>query len=208
MAELIDQIKDLGITKNFCKDELLFSAGDKADRFFYVLSGEIRVYKMDEQGREVEVVRLGSGDFLGEAVLFVSPVFPAFAQAVKDSGVLFFRKDTVFQKIEKEPAMAKFLLTLLANKCVTLNKRIETLGLQTVRQRLIQYLLTRCSGEKKCLVELGMKKVELARILGTISETLSRNLRQMQEEEFIEVKGNKIYIKDCPRLREELIPGY
>ena len=51
---------------------------------------------MDEQGREVEVVRLEPGDFLGEAILFVSSVFPFFAQAVKDSQVLFFDKNKIF----------------------------------------------------------------------------------------------------------------
>ncbi|MFC2170257.1 Crp/Fnr family transcriptional regulator, partial [Acidobacteriota bacterium] len=109
-----------------------------------------------------------------------------------------------FQKLEKDPVIAKFFLTLMAKKCVTLNKRIETLGLTTVRKRLIQYLIANCSGQNKCSVELKMKKVELAKLLGTISETLSRNLKQMQDEELIEVKGKKILVKSCPKLRAEL----
>lgn len=207
MSELIPpSLKRLGRLKNYKKDELLFNAQDKAHGFFYVESGEVRVFKMDEQGKEVEVVRLERGDFLGEAILFVSPVFPFFAQAVKDSEVLFFDKSTIFQELEKDPAIAKFFLNLLARKCLTLNKRIESLGLKTIRQRLIQYLLSNCSGEKACLVELKIKKVELAKILGTISETLSRNLKQMQDEGLIGVKGNKIYIKNCPLLRAEIAP--
>ncbi len=197
-------LKRLGRLKNYKKHERLFDAQDEANGFYYVESGEVRVFKMDEQGKEVEVVRLEQGDFLGEAILFVSSVFPFFAQAVKDSEVLFFDKNTIFQKLEKDPSTAKFFLNLLARKCLTLNKRIESLGLKTVRQRLIQYLLSKCSGEKVCLVELKIKKTELAKILGTISETLSRNLKQMQDEGLIEVKGNKIYIKSCPLLRAEL----
>ncbi|GAI30246.1 unnamed protein product, partial [marine sediment metagenome] len=80
--------------------------------------GEIRVFKMDEQGREVEVVRLEAGDFLGEAILFASPVFPFYAQAVKDSQVLFFAKNKIFKKIDEEPSIAKFFLNLLARKCI------------------------------------------------------------------------------------------
>jgi CRP-like cAMP-binding protein len=94
---------------------------------------------------------------------------------------------------------------LLARKCVVLSNKIESLGLRTVRQRLIRYLLSRCSGEQTCLVELKVKKGELAKILGTISETLSRNLKHMQDEGLIEVEGNKITVKDCPALRDELI---
>jgi CRP/FNR family transcriptional regulator len=160
---------------------------------------------MDEQGRELEVVRLEPGDFLGEAILFVSSVFPFFAQAVKDSQVLFFDKNRIFKKIDEEPSIAKFFLNLLAKKCFILNRRIETLGLQTVRQRLIQYLLLNCSDEQECTVKLKTKKVELAKILGTISETLSRNLKQIQDEGLIEVEGNKIHINDCSKLRLELL---
>ena len=197
-------LKSFGQRKKYKKGELLFSAQDKADGFYYVESGEIRVFKMDEQGKELEVVRLAQGDFLAEAIVFVSPLFPFFAQAVKDSELLFFDKKTILQKIEGNPSMAKFFLNLLAKKCLTLSKRIESLGLKTVRQRLVQYLMARCSGEQQCIVELKMKKAELAKILGTISETLSRNLKQMQDEGLIEVRGNNIHIKDCLALREEL----
>ena len=199
-----EDLRKLGKLKRFQKGEILFSARDVADGFYYVESGEIRVYKMDEQGREAEVVRVGPGGFLGEAVVFVSPVFPVFAQAVKDSDALFFPKREIDQEMAKNPIIATYFVNLLAGKCVVLSDKIESLGLQTVRQRLIRYLLSDCSGDQKCVVELKVKKGELAKMLGTISETLSRNLKQMQEEGLIEVAGNKVIIKNCPALREEL----
>lgn len=204
MDSLDDAIKKLGIFKTYRKDEMLFNAQDEANGLYYVLSGEIRVFKMDEQGKEVEVARIAPGDFLGEAIVFVSAAFPVFAQAAKESKVLFFEKNAINKKIEKDPSVAKFFLNLLARKCVILNTRIESLGLQTVRKRLIQYLFSHCSGEKQCLIELKLKKVDLAKMLGTISETLSRNLKQMQDEGLIEVKSKKIYVKDCHKLRAEL----
>jgi CRP/FNR family transcriptional regulator len=204
MKDFDQVVKSLGIPKEYHKGEVLFSAQEKAHGFFYVESGEIRVYKMDENGREVEIVRLDPGDFLGEAIVFVSSVFPFFAQAVKDSKVLYFGKSTILREMERDSSVAKFFVTLLAQKCVVLSSRIESLGLQTVRQRLIQYLLSNCSGEKQCLIELGIKKAELAKILGTISETLSRNLKQMQEEGLIEVEANRIRVVDCCRMRSEL----
>jgi CRP/FNR family transcriptional regulator len=204
MNDFDETVKSLGRNKKYDKGEVLFSAQEKANGFFYVESGEIRVYKMDENGREVEVVRLGPGDFLGEAIVFVSSEFPFFAQAVKDSEVLFFDKTTILREMEREPSVAKFFVNLLANKCVILSRRVESLGLLTVRQRLIQYLLSNCSGDQQCLIELKVKKSELAKILGTISETLSRNLKQMQEEGLIEVEGSQIRVMDCCRMRSEL----
>lgn len=204
MVRFEDSVKDLGRIKKFQKGEILFNAQEKASGFYYLESGEIRVFKMDENGREIEVVRLEPGDFLGEAIVFVSSRYPFFAQAVKDSRVLFFDKNDILQRMDGDPLIAKFFVRLLAEKCVVLSRKIESLGLQTVRQRLVQYLLSHCSGEQQCVIELAIKKAELAKILGTISETLSRNLKQMQEDGIIEVRGNRIRVLDCFRMRSEL----
>jgi len=204
MVRFEDSVKDLGRTKKFQKGEVLFSAQEKASGFYYLESGEIRIFKMDENGREIEVVRLEPGDFLGEAIVFVSSRFPFFAQAVRDSRVLFFDKNDILQRMDRDPLIAKFFVRLLAEKCVVLSQKIESLGLQTVRQRLVHYLLSNCSGEQQCVVELTIKKAELAKILGTISETLSRNLKQMQKEGIIEVRGNRIRVLDCCRMRSEV----
>lgn len=204
MLDLERRIKDLGLSKTYKKGEFLFHADDAATGFYYLQAGEIRVFKMDEQGKELEVVRLNPGDFFGEAILFVQERYPSFAQAVKESRVVFFEKLLFFENLEKDPLIGKFFLHLLAKKCLVLNKRIEALELRTVRQRLIQYLLSSCTSVTACLITLPMKKTELAKLLGTISETLSRNLKQLQEDGLITVKGSEILIKDKSRLKEEL----
>ena len=201
---LAAKLRALGVLRRIGRDELLFAAGDPANGFYIIQSGQVRVFKMDDQGREVEVARLGPGETLAEAAAFAAKEFPLFAQAVRDSTVLFFDKDSVLRRIEADPSLAGLFITLLAKKCLTLNRRIESLGLLTVKQRLAQYLLSQCSGRGRCLVNLSMTKGELAKLLGTVSETLSRSLKQMREEGTIEVKGGKIMIKDCPALRSEL----
>jgi len=204
MENLENYLTELGQEQNHDAGQYLFHAHDPALGLYYVRSGEIRVYKMDEQGKEIEIVRLGEGDFLGEAILFVSDVFPVYAQAVKESQVVFMEKIRLFSRLDRDPALARFFAELLARKCVVLNRRIEALGLQTVRQRLIQYLLARYRGQQECFVRLDIKKSELAKLLGTISETLSRNLKQLQDQGLLEVKGNAIHLKDCSRLRREI----
>jgi CRP/FNR family transcriptional regulator len=205
MIDLLTDIKSLGRIRAFRKDEILFNAGDSANGFYYVLYGEVRIFRMDNHGKEVEVVRINPGDFFGEAVVFVSDKFPAFAQAVKDTETLFFSKKTIFQHIDKDPTIARFFISLLAKKCIVLNKRIETLELRTVRQRLAQFILSQYQEQQSDVIVLNMKKIELARFIGTISETLSRNLKLMQEDNLIEVHGRNIRVKDSEKLRQELL---
>ena len=205
MRDFLLDIKKLGRIQAFGKDEILFNAGDDANGFYYVQSGEVRIFRMDDQGKEVEVVRLNPGDFFGEAVVFVSDKFPAFAQAVLDTKTLFFSKKIIFRHIDRDPTIARFFISLLARKCIVLNKRIETLELRTVRQRLAQFILSQYREQKSEVIVLNMKKVELARFIGTISETLSRSLKQLQVDNLIEVHGREIRVKDSAKLKRELL---
>ncbi|MFA5928247.1 MAG: Crp/Fnr family transcriptional regulator [Candidatus Margulisiibacteriota bacterium] len=201
MTPLISEIEELGQIKTFAKDEYLFSAGDKALGFYYVIRGQIRVYHLDEEAKEVEVARFGPGDILGEAVVFGGEVYPVFAAAIKNSKVLYFSKRTVLDSLDNRKISA-FFIQLLAQKCIVLNQRIESLFLKTVRQRLIQYLLSKCAGQGKYTIVLDIKKVELARYLGTISETMSRNLHDLQAEGLITVKGKTIVIHDSVKMHQ------
>ena len=204
MKKLIDEISRLGQIKFYAKGEFLFNADDRADGFFFVQSGEVRIFRINEQGKEVEVVRLSPGDFFGEAIVFLSERFPAFAQAVRKSQVLYFYKKDILRKIDDEPAVARSFITLLAQKCVVLHRRIETLELRTVRQRLAQFLLSHSTGDRAYTVELKMKKAELAGLLGTIPETISRNLKKLEEENLIRMRGRQISVIDSIRLKQEL----
>jgi len=204
MDDLDKKIAALGVKKSYKKDAFLFLAEEDARGFFYVLSGEVRIFRMDDSGREVEIVRLRPGDFFGEAVAIVSGKFPAFARATKDTEVLYFERPAVLRSIQSDPAVAEFFLVLLANKCLLLNERIETLNLRTVRQRLAQYLIAHCAAERSCAIDLAIKKCELAKHLGTISETLSRTFRRMERDGLIEVRGKRIRVPDCDKLRQEL----
>ncbi len=204
MEELDKRISSLGVKKVYRKGAFLFLAQEDARGFFLILKGEVRVFRMDDTGKELEIVRLRPGEFFGEAIAILKGRFPAFARTTQDSEVLYFETQTVFRKMNEDPAVSKLMLLLLARKCQLLNQRIENLGLRTVRERLAQYLISFCRGDEACRLDLPIKKVELARQLGTISETLSRNLRQLQEENIIKVNKRAISIKSPKRLREVL----
>jgi CRP/FNR family transcriptional regulator, dissimilatory nitrate respiration regulator len=204
MDDLDKKIAALGVKRSYKKDAFLFLAEEDARGFFYVLRGEVRIFRMGDSGREIEIVRLRLGDFFGEAVAIVSGKFPAFARAAKDTEVLYFERPAVLRSIQSDPAVAEFFLVLLANKCILLNERIETLNLRTVRQRLAQYLIAHCAAERSCTIDLTIKKSELAEHLGTISETLSRTFQRMERDGLIEVRGKCICVLDCDKLRQEL----
>lgn len=202
--EFPPELKKTGIQRTYYPGEFLFHAGDPSKGIYSIEKGEVRVFDMDPEGKELEVTRLMNGDIFGEAMIFTSDSIPFYAEAVQLSQVLLISTQSILNLINQDPGVSWFFLKLMAQKCLILNKRVRSLGLETVRQRLIHYLLTRCRGNKCCQIDLTMNKGDLARFLGTVNETLSRNLRQLQEEGLIRVEGKKIHVNDCTRLRREM----
>ena len=200
-SRALSRLEGAGLRRAFPRGASLFLAGEAAENFYFLKAGEVRVFRTDSQGREVEVARLRAGDFLGEAVALAGVAYPASAQAVRDTLTLSFSREPILALAGRDPAVARFLVDLLARKCLVLNERVEALGLRTVRLRLTQYLLSHCSGERGCLIELRLKKADLARLLGTVPETLSRTLKQLEREGLIEVHGARIKVRNCTGLR-------
>jgi len=102
-------IKKLGIPQNFNKGDFLLQAGDIANGFFLIEKGLVRIYKMDEQAKEIEIGRIGPGGFLGEAIIFVQDTYPVYAQAVKKIDCLCFSKEQILTAISNNSEIAKFL---------------------------------------------------------------------------------------------------
>lgn len=206
MNKVEKKLRGLGRTGKFRTGASLFQAGARAETFFRLEAGAVRVLRTDESGRELEVARLGPGDFLGEAFALAGLEFPFSAEAAEDTDVTKFEAARIQSAIAADPEIALFFVGLLARKCVLLSGRLESLGLKTVRQRLAQYLLRGCAGapEGRCVVGLSITKSALARHLGTVGETLSRTLKAMTADGLIEVRGRQIRVLNCPALRAEI----
>jgi CRP/FNR family transcriptional regulator len=101
------------------------------------------------------------------------------------------------------------LLSSLAKRLRFLNSHIESVTLDDVSKRLVKYLLIEMENPQKeknkfkneSFIELEISKYDLASHLGTITQTLSRALKKLQENNIIEVKGKKIVIKDFTALK-------
>ncbi len=207
MKNIPNELLDLGRKIKAEKNEDLFYEGDPVNGFYYIESGAVRIYRLGESGKELEVLRLNKGDFVGEAAFFSAEEYPVTAQAIQSSSLIFFSKDLILGRINSGDRTAAFLINLLAEKCLALNSRMSDLFLKSVKQRLIEYFLETCPGTcGSCAntINLSMKKSEIARHLGTISETLSRTFKDLQKKRLIKVNGRKITVPSCAKLRQEL----
>jgi CRP-like cAMP-binding protein len=193
--------------KSFSRGQTIFSEGDDGDGFYAVASGRIKVFKLSPDGREQILHILGPGEIFGEVPVFAGSRFPANAAAMEESSVFFFRRDSLIALIEKNPSIAMGLLAVLSKRLRMFTSLIDDLSLKEVPGRLASYLLYLSKKENGSSdLELDITKGQLASLLGTIPETLSRILSKMSGQGIIECDGPRIKITDREGI-EDLASG-
>jgi CRP-like cAMP-binding protein len=209
--EELKRIRTIANLRQVGKREILFSDGEEAKGFYVILSGKIKLYKISPEGKEQILHIVSAPDAFAEAALFVEGSYPAFAEALTESQLLFFPKRDFIQLIERNPKLSINMIVSLSHFLRRFASLIEELSLKEVSSRMAKYLIDlsmRLSKEGKNSkeVELDLSKTQLASKLGTISETLSRTLAKMKAKGIIDVKRNRILILNREAL-EELASG-
>ncbi|MFZ0932388.1 MAG: Crp/Fnr family transcriptional regulator [Syntrophobacteraceae bacterium] len=206
-AEQIQELAQICLDQKYEKGRELFSEGDNAKGFYLVVSGKIKIYKLSLEGKEQILHIFGSGEILGEVPVFAGGSYPANAEAIEPSRMLFFPRKSFVDLISREPAIALNLLGILSQRLRRFTHLIEDLSLKEVPGRLAAYLiyLGERSGSRQAL-ELEITKAQLASLLGTIPETLSRILTKLAQQGIISVEGRNIRVLDRKTL-ESLAAG-
>ncbi len=86
------QVGNIAVDKKYRKGQTLFSEGSKANGFYIIVSGKIKVYKVSLEGKEQILHIFAKGDFFGEVPMFAGGNYPAHAETLEASRVLFFRE--------------------------------------------------------------------------------------------------------------------
>lgn len=186
------------------RGEVLFLEGEPVHSLFVVEKGLIKVYKLDPEGRKQVVLHLeGPGRVLAEVALFLErPTYPASAEALEESQVLAIPKERFFQLAEARPPLARALIRYLARRQGQLLHLLDRLVFHEVRERLAEYLLETLATEGQGF--LLPTNSELAALLGTVPEAVSRNLGELYRQGLIRLQGRRVFVDDPESLRSLL----
>jgi CRP-like cAMP-binding protein len=206
-ADQVEALTMITVENSYLKGENIFSEDEQAKGFYVVLSGRVKVFKLSSEGREQILHIFGPGEVFGEVPVFAGKKFPASADVMEASRILFFPRDSLLRLIEKNPAIALNMLAVLSKRLRSFTSMIDDLSLREVPGRLAKHLLYLSEQKQNSHdLELNITKGQLASLLGTIPETLSRILTKMAEQGIIESDGRKIRILERDSV-EELAEG-
>jgi len=191
----LDQVCRVAVSRTYQARETIFNEGDAGAGFYVVLEGRVKIYKLSPEGKEQILHIFGPGNPFGEVPVFSGDNFPAHAQMIQTGHLLFFPRKAIFRLIGENPGLALQMLAVLSRRLREFTRQIEYLSLKEVPARLASYLvfLTR-EQRSQDLVTLTISKGQLASILGTIPETLSRIFSRLSGDGLIAVAGREIKI--------------
>jgi len=194
------ELAKIAETRAHKRGELIFSEGDPANGLYMLFTGRVKVFKLSSEGKEQILHLIGPGEPFGEVALFLGAPFPAYAEALEESKTVFFPRAAFVDLIKQDPYLAMNMLAVLSRRLKYFTRLVEDLSLKEVPQRFASYLLYGDEETGKPYVQLNIAKGQLASLLGTIPETLSRILGKMVGEGFIKVEGRKITVVDRDAL--------
>jgi len=198
----IEELSKIAIRYSFGKGRIIFSENDEADGFYVLISGRVKIFKLSRDGKEQILHIIEAHEPFGEVPAFAGKRFPAHAEAIEDSITLFFPRDAIVLLIKNDPSLALNMLALLSQRLRQFTVLVEDLSLKEVPQRLAAYILLIKEREKTDCIELNINKKQLASLLGTIPETMSRILSKMVAKGLIDIEGKRIKLIDIKALEE------
>ena len=201
--EQLRTIGELSVSKRFAKGAAIFFEGEPGIGFYMVVTGRVKIFKTSFDGREQILHIFGPGEPFGEVPVFHGSPFPANAEALTEVETLFFPRVEFVGLITANPSLALNMLAVLALRLRRFATQVENLSLKEVPGRLAAYLVYLMEEQQnQDKVVLDIPKGQLASLLGTSSETLSRIFSKMTEEGLIRVEGKTILIIDAQQLKE------
>jgi len=200
-------LSNIAVEKHFIKGETIFLEGNKGRGFFEIHSGLVKIYKTSMEGKEKILEVIKPFEIFAPVPVFSGNTYPASAEAMKPAKVIFFSRDDFLGLVSRHPEIALNMLAAVSDRLRQFTVQIENLSLKEIPSRLSAYFLD-VLNEKRAgdSFTLDITKGQLASLLGTIPETLSRIFAKMRETGIIEQDGSNITILDRDFL-EDLAKG-
>ncbi len=172
------------------KREIIFLENEEGSNLYFLLSGSVKLYKTNDEGREAVIHFVEPGEFFAEIVLFLENRYPVSAITIKESQLLSIDAEKMFYIIRSDPELAMKLIGIFAHRLNYMADVIKNLSIMDTRDKFLNYL-NRVKDENN-IIHLNIPKQEIALLLGIAPETFSRVLKQLSEQGILEIQGKTI----------------
>ncbi len=200
-ANTLARIETVARQRHFASGEHILLEGEIAAAVFFVLQGEVRVYRLAPDGREQVLANITPGkSFNTVPPLLADGRHTASARALTDVVLLAIGSEDYLALLSEHPDLSFALLKDFAARLAHLTNLVENLALHSVRGRMAQFLLDQADG---LLLPRRWTQDEMAEHIGAARDVVGRTLRDFITAGYIRREGHRIILSDRTGLEQE-----
>ena len=192
--------------KKYSKSDIILMEDEVGDTFFIILEGSVKVTRDSEDGREVILAVLSSGNFFGEISLLDGKTRSANAIALEKTSLMILKRNDFLQLLMEIPQISISLLSELAKRIRKTDEQVENLAFSDAEKRIGISILS--ISEQLGVVKNGLVKIpklpfhqDIANMAGTSRETVSRMLKLLETKKLITRNSNELSFVDYNKFK-------
>lgn len=201
-----DMPREVLVPKVIPKGEIIFNEGDHCGGVPFVIKGTVRISKIGKSGKEMNIYRVGKGEtciLTVTSVLSSSP-YPATAIVEDDIETIILPFDQFKQCMAISDDFRQFIYNLIIERFQEVLTLIDEIIFQRTDERIIRFLLKHTSNSGDT-IEITHDKIAIE--LGTAREVVSRFLKEMEREGWIELVRGKVIVTKRSFLERKIAVG-
>ncbi|MCH8949997.1 MAG: Crp/Fnr family transcriptional regulator [Chloroflexi bacterium] len=199
-ARELEELDRLTAMSTCRKGKVFYTPGETGEVLFILKRGRVNLYRINADGKKLVTASVGSGTVFGEMTLVGQGMHDTFAEATEECTLCVMSRSDVEHLLLSKPRVALRFMELMAGRLREMETRMETVAFKSVPTRIATFLLQLADEESQQIA--GVSHQDLADMVGTYRETVTRILNEFRAEGHIELGRLNIAILDAESLRD------
>ncbi|WP_077618555.1 Crp/Fnr family transcriptional regulator [Bacillus sinesaloumensis] len=206
----LEEIVNIAQYRQYKKGTHVFMQEDPLENVYFIYKGKVKIYKNDINGKEQIVTVQKDGDMFPHVGFFRKGNYPAYALVQENTNAVVISISHFENLLLQHPQVCIKLFRVMGEKIVDLQNRLEAQILNNTYEQIIKLIMRLCNtdgrkiSDAKIIITTQFTNKDLANMIGTTRETVSRTLTKLKKKEIIEVNEQGNIIVDFESLEEEL----
>lgn len=206
-SDEIDELSNIFHERKFPRKGIIFLQDDQGDEMFIVKSGLVKISRLDDS-KEITLALFREGDYFGEmAVLQPDHPRSATAETLEPTTLYVLQRKYLYEILQKNPSLTLKLLNITLNRLRKANDQIHNLLFLNSKSRIIKAIISLAEEHgitqpDGILIDMKLTHQQLADLVGSVRETVTKVLLELQKNELLRIDQKKLFVYDLDKLKQ------
>lgn len=203
--QTLEKVMDDISYNEYKKKQRVYAEGTNPHYLYYLKTGKVRTYKINDAGKELTVGLYNAGEFFGYFALIENTIYKESAETMEPCEIGWINREDFETLVSNNKSTALKFIRLLAEKVTEKEEQLVNLAYNSLRKRVanaLLFLYRKYKAEQNNNYLIQVSREDLAHIAGTTTESLIRTISDFKSEKLIAAEGSSIRILQENKLAD------